>query len=270
MMRRVLLASSALALLSGAAYAADTVVYVPPAPPAAPAMVGPQTMGYVDASYVNLSSPSLGGGSVDGVNIGGAANIPFGAWNFQLEVRDEQFINLGVLNQLDVALHIYTRNQSFAWGGYLGYETLLGVLDTYNFGLEAAGFFGPFTVMAQGTYGSIGISGGPGGLLDLWSIRGVARYFVSPDFKLEAGIRYSQISAGGGSADFLTAEGEIEYKFGSAAIFGNAQYLFGGDLGGLDLLALRAGVRVHIGAASLLDQDRNGAATFDVETWLLP
>lgn len=270
MMRRVLLASSALALLSGAAYAADTVVYVPPAPPAPPAMVGPQPMGYVDAAYGNFSSPALGGGSIGLVAIGGAANIPFGAWNFQLNIRDEQLIELGVLNQLGVDLHIYTRNQSFAWGGYVGYETLLGALDLYRVGLEAAGFFGPFTVVAQGEYGSLGISGGPGGLLDLWSIRGVARYFVSPDFKLEAGIRYSQISAGGASADFLTAEGEIEYKFGAAAAFVNAQYLFGGDLGGFDLLAIRGGVRIHLGAASLLDQDRNGAGTFDTETWLLP
>jgi hypothetical protein len=268
MMRRVLLASSALALLSGAAYAADTVVYVPPAPPAPPPIVqGPA--GYVDVAYGNISSPFLGGGSVGEVAIGGAANIPFGAWNFQLEVRDHQWIDLGVVNTLAANLHIYTRNQSWAAGGFIGYETLLGVLDNYTFGLEAAGFFGPFTIMAQATYASIGISGGPGGLLDLWTIRGVARYFVTPDFKLEAGIRYSNLS-NGGSADFLTAEAEIEYMFGAAAIFANAQYLFGGDLDPFDLLAIRAGLRVHLGAASLLDQDRNGAGTFDTNPWLLP
>jgi opacity protein-like surface antigen len=267
MMRRVLLASSALALLSGAAYAADTVVYVPPAPPAPPPVMGPVPMGYVDAAYGNISSPFLGGGSLDEVAIGGAANIPFGAWNFQLEVRDHQW--LPVLNTLAVNLHVYTRNQSFAAGGFVGYETFLGVLDNYTVGLEAAGFFGPFTIMAQGTYANINVFGG-GNVADLWTIRGVARYFINPNFKLEAGIRYSQISAGGGNADFLTAEGEIEYKFGAASIFGNAQYLFGGDLGGTDLLALRGGVRIHLGTASLLDQDRNGAGTFDTETWLLP
>jgi opacity protein-like surface antigen len=266
MMRRVLLASSALALLSGAAYAADTVVYVPPAPPAPPP-IGPQPMGYVDAAYQNISSPFLGGGSLDGVTIGGAANIPFGAWNFQLEVRDSQW--LPIVNTLAVNLHVYSRNQSFAWGGFVGYETLLGALDNYTVGLEAAGFFGPFTVMAQGTFASINVVGG-GNVADLWTIRGVARYFINPDFKIEAGIRWSNISAGGADASFLTAEGEIEYKFGAAAIFGNVQYLFGGDLDPFDLLALRAGVRVHLGAASLLDQDRNGAGTFDTISWLLP
>jgi hypothetical protein len=266
MMRRVLLASSALALLSGAAYAADTVVYVPPAPPAPPAPVqGPA--GYVDAAYGNISSPFLGGGSLDEVAIGGAANIPFGAWNFQLEVRDHQW--LPVINTLAVNAHIYARNQSFAYGGFVGYETFLGALDNYTVGLEAAGFFGPFTVVAQGTYANINVFGG-GNVADLWTIRGVARYFINPDFKLEAGLRYSQLSAGGANADFLTAEGEIEYKFGSAAIFGNAQYLFGGDLDPFDLLALRVGLRVHLGAASLLDQDRNGAGTFDTNPWLLP
>ena len=269
MIRRVLLASSALALLSGAAYAADTVVYVPPAPPAPPPAMGPVPMGYVEAGYGWVNIDGGGGASIDldEVFIGGAANIPFGAWNFQLEVRSHQW--LPVLNTLAANVHIYTRNQSFAAGGFVGYETFLGVLDNYTIGLEAAGFFGPFTIMAQGTYASINAFGG-GSVADLWTIRGVARYFVNPDFKLEAGLRYSQLSAGGANADFLTAEGEVEYKFGSAAVFGNAQYLFGGDIDPISILALRLGVRVHLGAASLLDQDRNGAGTFDTNPWLFP
>jgi opacity protein-like surface antigen len=270
MMRRVLLASSALALLSGAAYAADTVVYVPPAPPAPPAPVqGPA--GYVEAGYgwVNIDDGFGGELNLDQIFIGGAANIPFGAWNFQLEVRDHQYLDGAILNTLATNLHIYSRNQSFAWGGFVGFETLSGIIDNYTVGLEAAGFFGPFTVVGQATYASLDPAVGPGSA-DLWTVRGVARYFVNPDLKLEAGLRYSNLSSGGVDVDFLTAEAEVEYKFGAAAVFGNAQYLFGGDLDPASVLALRLGARIHLGAASLLDQDRNGAGTFDTNPWLLP
>ncbi len=90
-----------------------------------------------------------------------------------------------------------------------------------------------------------------------------ARYFLTPNTKLAAnvGLVNGQIWGYYGSENWLTYGVEVEHKMtsGPLSVFARAQGFNGTGEYDVNGYKLQAGIKLHWGAGTLLDQDRNGA-----------
>lgn len=94
---------------------------------------------------------------------------------------------------------------------------------------------------------------------DLWAINGDVRYFVSDNFRLNAGLGFAKIDTDFGDADLWTAGVGAEYQFASTpwSIFGGYDHV---ELSDVDVSAdtFKIGARYSFGG-DLKARDRAGA-----------
>jgi hypothetical protein len=221
-------------------------------------------VGFAELSYGHLSTNS-GGTSASVPTLGVSANVPVaaGGWNFEFEGWASSLIvgGMGGGSLMGLYGHAYMRDPTnWAGGLMVGYENIIAgttMITYYAVGLEAAKFWGPAVLLAQAKWGTVTTSGTSANLA---SVDGVARYYINPNLKAEAGIRYSVLSAGGTSASFWTAHGEVEAGLGSSvSAFVAARHLFGSGLSGTTVTTLTGGIRLNFNTGSIMDQSTAGA-----------
>jgi predicted porin len=104
---------------------------------------------------------------------------------------------------------------------------------------------------------------------DLWGVRGIVRYYATPDLRLEGELGYQKIDF----SEFFepdlktfSAAAQATYRFSGTPWSVFARYQFEHvteDFGPVDLSAnvhkVIVGLRLNFGTGTLLDEDRNGA-----------
>ena len=223
-----------------------------------------QQVGSVGAA-VNYSDIETNAFGADGtsVKIDGSVAVPAGAaWtvtvNGDVSLSDNDISDETVASG---AVHLTTKiGDSWRVGGFTALsrpsnDTLWAV------GAEAHKYLGNVTLSGLAAYGQSNDLDA-----DLYAVRGEARYFVTEDFRLDAGLGYSKIETAI-EADAWDASLGGEYKFANTgwSTFGKYTHTESEDLADLKSDAVKIGVRYTFGG-SLKTRDRSGADLIDAGT----
>jgi len=237
-MKHVLFASAALA----------AVIFA-----AAPSFA--QSTGYVGLSYGQTDIENVEG---DTWAAEGAVAFDLSdAWGGQIDLgyTSTDYDGAGEIDGLNGTFHLFKRNDSHSFGGFVG---LSEVEDTtvWNLGVEGQSYMANTTLAGSFAYGQIDDAD-----LDTWSLNGEARYFVSDNFRLDAGLGWTRVTDGDDSADGWSFGVGGEYQLATAPVSLTAGYTRS-TLNDLDIEAdtFRVGVRYNFGTGSLKERDRSGAS----------
>jgi hypothetical protein len=224
-----------------------------------------QNVGSVGAA-VNYSDIKATGLDADGtsVKVDGNVAIPTGAWtvtlNGNVSVNDNDLSDETVAS---TAAHLTTTvGDGWRVGGF-GALSRPSNDTLWAVGAEASKYFDKVTLNGLAAYGQETY-----GDADLYTVRGEARYFVSDDFRLDAGAGYSNLDLKAApSADIWDVNVGGEYKFANSgwSTFGKYTHTESKDLADLNSEAVKVGFRYTFGG-SLKTRDRSGADLIDAET----
>jgi len=238
-MKHVLFATAALA----------AVLYA-----AAPSWAAEPT-GHVGVSYAKTDIEDL---EADTWAVDGAVAFDLsGAWGMQFDgsIGNTDYDGLGETETVSGTAHLFTRNESYAIGGFFG---LSDVDDStvWNVGVEGQTYMANTTLAGSFSYGQFDDAD-----LDSWSLNGEARYFVSDNFRLDAGLGWTRLTDGDDNVDGWNFGIGGEYQFASAPISLTAGYTHS-TLDDVDVSAdtFRVGLRYNFGAGTLKERDRSGAS----------
>ena len=277
-------------LLAASATAVITVAMAPAA--MAASSTPPLTDGFVSVAAGGAWFPDEtdSDNNEHGMSLEGAAS---GEYNFtsvlgfqgDLVVQSQHFEfdndpseDTSTLRNADAALHVFYRDSSqFLYGGFVQFGTdtfsfdgssFASTDDRYYAGAEAQYFLGDATLYGQAGAQQVTFDGqsAPG-----WFATFEARYFLQPDFKIEAHIGANDFSTGGGDLDVnvnsWNAGVGAEYKFANAPFSIFAKYDFThedssafGSTDTFDDNRVLVGVKFNFGAETLEDRDRSGAS----------
>ena len=259
MLRLSILAVSLFA--TAAAFAADAVLPIAVEPAAS------HISGYGEI-YLGGLQVSEFGDDTD-IHAGGGAgrvNIPFAEkWNVQLDGTYDRIWEDGdFIDGLGGAVHAYYRDpQRFAVGLFATYKHYgTGFPDTNDdtVGPEAQVYFGNLTLYGQAYYGKID--------LDFdnpteWGVRGVARYFVQPNLRLDGEVAFNRVGFDFADFDAVSLAAQTMYRFEGTpwSLFGRYQYeRISAESETFNTTnKYTIGLRASFGSRTLFDEDRNGA-----------
>ncbi|WP_146215568.1 hypothetical protein [Hoeflea marina] len=260
-------------ILSSSAFAADPVSMAP----AEPAAVRNACSGHVEA-YLGGVLPVVDGDSDDSMlAYGGSAraNCTFHQnWNVQGDLFGDRVEDGDdSVSMYGAAGHLFWRDpSSFAVGIFatVSRASQLGTdFDQYTFGPEFQAYLGNVTLYGQAEYGQLTIGDLPLDF-DVWSVRGVVRYFAKENLRFDAELAYRDRE--GTLFPFpntFTAALQANYRFDDTpyTIFGRYQYdQAETEFYEIDTHKLSAGLRVSFGAKTLLEEDRYGATMDTLRT----
>jgi len=224
----------------------------------------------------------------------GRVNVQNRDWGYQLDVQGDASLNGKTTNTYGGSFaggaHVFMRDPSKGLIGIFG-----GVGDGSNngqpaaevfmVGAEAQYFFDNATFYAQAGYndgvsGGYGCCGGVAALDSAFFLRGVGRYFFSPDQMLQAEITYDD-GRGGASinADMTTFAWGARYEQACSFLGANVFAAYRGDYMKSSINQVPVHVAENIlllglrfqfgGSGTLLDNDRNGTSLDlpDVARW---
>ncbi|MFT4253231.1 MAG: outer membrane beta-barrel protein [Caulobacter sp.] len=206
-----------------------------------------QNIGSVGAA-VNYNNIDSDAANADGtsVKIDGSVAVPTGSWtvtlNGDVSISDNDIADETVASG---AAHLTTTvGDSWRVGGFTALsrpqnDTLWAV------GGEAQKYLGNVTLTGLVAYGQSNDLDA-----DLWAVRGSANYFVSDDFRLDAGLGYSKIDSSI-DADAWDVNLGGEYKFANSgwSTFGKYTHTESEDLADLKSDAVKVGVRYTFGGS---------------------
>lgn len=255
-----LLAGISLIALASPAFAADAI-YMD-----APVEVRDPFSGHIEG-YVGGIRFSGDGDSEDAWIFGGAAraNYAFTShWNIQGDLFGEstRFDDFN-FDHLGAGAHLFWRDPNRFALGVFGSVTSIGSFEDikeYLIGPEGQVYFGNLTLYGQAYYGQIDGFGGDS--VDIWGGRGVARYFLHDNFKLEGEVGFRTYSGFGDDVDVWTFAAQADYRFADSpfSVFGRYQFdTLSGDIPDLDTHKFLVGFRGTFGAKTLMEEDRYGA-----------
>jgi hypothetical protein len=227
---------------------------------AAPAFA--QQVGSVGAAvnYTDLDS-NIANADGTSVKIDGSVAVPVGsAWTVtaigDVSVSDNDLSDETVASG---AVHLTTKiGDSWRVGGFTALSRPSN--DTqWAVGAEAHKYLNKVTLSGLVAYGQSNDLDA-----DLYAVRGEARYFVTDDFRLDAGAGYSKLdvdgNANGGEAEAWDVNVGGEYKFAGTgwSTFGKFTHSESEDLADLKSDTVKIGVRYTFGG-SLKTRDAAGA-----------
>jgi hypothetical protein len=248
-------------VMARSAFAADAVQPIVEVP-----VVAPHISGYGEIYLGGLKFA----GEDDTLWVGGGAarvNIPFAErWNIQLDGTYDRIWNrFEHTDGIGGAVHTYFRDSdSFAVGLFATIKDFGGNIDgvyDYTVGPEAQAYFGNLTLYRQAYYGKDHV-GDFTDDLDEWGVRGVVRYFVQKNLRLDAELAYNVIDAGSVNFDTFGAAVQAMYRFDSTpwSVFGRYEFdRFSVESNHTDSNKFLVGIRASFGSDSLFEEDRNGA-----------
>jgi hypothetical protein len=218
------------------------------------------TSGHVAFSYNSLDD-DLDSSKEDYLALGGAVATSLGGnWNLQFDADFGDMNHSGHTDAFStVAAHIFTRNDSYALGGFAGFTS--DEVNGYIIGAEGAAYFGNFTLAGAALIGgdredsdneisNIGVAG---------------TFFLTDNLALGADANMFEFDFGGsGNSQDGTIYGvNAEYQFAGTgfSIFGgyhiSDEDYFGADK---EVDSFTIGGRYNFGTGSLLERDRSGAS----------
>jgi hypothetical protein len=230
--------------------------------------------GHIEA-YLGGVKIDAGFGDDSFFSYGGAARLNFPVndrWNVQGEVTTDWISQGGDrLGSYGGVLHGYWRNpSSYAFGAFAAYEAYsfsfggpAPDIRSWSVGPEAQVYFDNVTLYGQAYYGQIS-SAGMGNEITRWGLRGVARYFFTPNLMASAELGYGKLDFSGDSLTTLTLAAQGNYRFDNSpvSLFGRYQFEHlsaDGTSSTANVHKLVAGVRLSFGSTTLLEEDRYGA-----------
>ncbi len=275
---RKLLMSVSLVALTAPAFAADPIVYVEEPILAAPSVerFSGHIEGYLGGVWFDADFADE---TENGWIFGGAARANYALtdrWNVQGDLFGESLrIDGSNFDTLGAGGHVFWRDpNSFAAGVFASVSSvgsLFGIRE-YVVGPEAQVYFDNLTLYGQLYYGKLDAEEFPIDA-DIWGARGVARYFLHDNFKVEGEVGYRTLDFGEGDLDQWTLAAQADYRFDNTpfSVFGRYQFdNYSGDgEGDLNSHKLLVGFRGTFGADTLKAEDRFGA-TMDLPQGGLP
>lgn len=223
---------------------------------ALPGVAAAQT-GYVGAVYGNVDVDGFDDEDFYGVE-GAVAFAGSSAISFELDASitdaDESGTGYGVMG------HVYTRNDRYLFGGFVGIAGNDDTDETWTAGLEANKYFSGWTLAGALAYGSNEDFDSDG-----WGANVEGRFFVMEDFRLDANVGWASIDFGGfGDDDAFTYGLGGEYQFTPVPV----SVALAWDHVEFDEVDTEAdtwslAVRYNWGG-TLRDRDRNGASQANV------
>lgn len=235
-------------LLLGAAAAAALIT---------PSVASADTNGYVAFSYNSLDDDfdsfkedylALGGGVVTTVS---------GSWNLQFDA------DVGDMNHGDhtdtfntATVHIFTRNDSYAFGGFAGFTS--DEATGWIVGAEGAAYFDRFSLA-----GSVLIGAGRESDDEIFNIGGAGTFFITDNFSVGVDANWYEFDFSGSSQDGTIYGVNGEYQFAGTGFSVFAGYhasdedYFGFDK---ENNTFTIGGRYNFDTPSLLARDRSGAS----------
>ena len=215
--------------------------------------------GYLDLSYSDADQ----GSGVNTINFGGAVNFDMTS---SLEAQaDARFSRVdtssGFNHTYSVAnLHVFTRNDNFLFGGFVGVDEASFNIDAYNFGVEGQLYLSRLTLD-----GAVAFTAAEGSFFDESgsTARVGATWFVTDNFSVGAGYRDLDVDGIGTSTTSLA----LEWQPGSGPFSFTAGYRtseFEAAVPDVDTWEL--GLRWNFGSGSLIERNRSGAGLSGVGT----
>jgi hypothetical protein len=218
---------------------------------------------YVDLGY-QTSESDIGGtsGDADGWTLGGAA--AWGGQNsvgFQVDglISSAEADGGGDADAWNVGGHLFTRNDSFLFGGFANYGNVdvdgAADFDFWTVGLEGQYYFSRTTLD-----GSLSFSEGDDADAELTAVDLGLTHFATDNFSFGGGLGFGSIDDGTDNADVLTYGLGAEYQFTSfpISVFGGWQHAEIDDIDA-DSDTLGIGVRYNF-SGSLFERNRSGAS----------
>ncbi len=247
--------------MATSAFAADSVQPIVEQP-----VVAPHISGYGEIYLGGLKFDN----NDDTFRVGGGVarvNIPFAErWNVQLDgTYDRVWDSFNHIDGVGGAIHAYYRDpDAYAAGLFATAKDFGGNIDgvhEYTVGPEAQVYFGNITLYGQAYYGKDHV-GDFTDDLDEWGARGIVRYFVRKNLRLDAELAYNVTDSGSVNFDTVGAAVQAMYRFDSTpwSVFG--RYEFDRttiESNHSDSNKFLVGIRASFGSDLLFDEDRNGA-----------
>ncbi|MEJ0013679.1 MAG: hypothetical protein WDM94_13895 [Bauldia sp.] len=251
-----------------------------------PAMAGPsKIIGYGDVgaggqtlsdSNGNWGMPRFAGDAAVNIPISERFNLEFEAWG---DTQYGQYYYFGHA-AAGTFVHAYARSEAGSFGAFGGYTNLeFGGYehgDMFTGGVEGQGYFGNLTL-----YGQVAGLTSKGRENDIlltfngWLARGTARYFATPDTRLQFDAQWMSLSLPTGHGDVLSLVGTAEHRFAatpfSAFVSGRWDRV-SHDPFNFSAAQVTFGARFYFGG-NAFENDRSGA-TMDTlpmpALWLRP
>lgn len=217
---------------------------------AVPGVAAAQT-GYVGVNYGNVDAG--GGADEDFYGVEGAVAFA-GSGSIVFEVDAAVVDSDDTDSAYGLTGHVYARNDSHLFGGFIGLADSDAADTTWYGGLEANKYFTNWTLAGALFYGNNDDAD-----VDGYGLNVEARAFVHDNFRLNANIGYASVDAGAGNDDDAMIYGVGgEYQFASFPVSIAAGYNTA-DFDGGDVDTWTIGVRYNWGG-TLRDRDRSGAS----------
>ncbi|MBS0385740.1 MAG: hypothetical protein JSS00_10385 [Proteobacteria bacterium] len=203
--------------------------------------------GYAGVAYSDNTTAGFHSWSVNGA---------YASQNFQIDggySRVESSVDV-----FDIGGHLFSRNDQWLWGGFLGYDHFSGSGSAGEWtGALQTQFYLPRTTFSADLSYSQTTSLPTD--IKTTQIDGEARFFGTDNFSIQGNLGYGHVDSSGiGSGNYWTSGVGAEYQFDAAPIS-----LYGGwqgynVSGGTDANAWTIGVRYNWGG-TLLQRNRSGA-----------
>ncbi len=197
---------------------------------------------------LNYQSTDFGSGEIETFAVDGDLLLNP---NFQISGSYAD-VEGGDFNAYGIDAFLFSRNDSYAYGAFLGYSSLDGNADEIAIGGFGQLFRGNTNWTAQLGYADTE------GDIKVLNLDGEGRFFFSENFSVQANLGYGDIDAGGNN-DYWSGGLGAEYQFAGSpiSINGGWQRL---DFDGGDVDSLGVGVRWNFGGGSLIERSRSGAS----------
>lgn len=221
---------------------------------AVPGIAAAQATGYVGAVYGNVDAngtDSDAWGAEGAVAFAGSGSIVFEVNASVIDADSDT--NYGLTG------HIYSRNDSHLFGGFVGLSDSDASDTTWVAGLEASKFYQNWTLA-----GAVAYASNDDANVDGYGANVEARVFLNDNFRLQGNLGWASIDAGAVDDDAFTFGVGGEYQFAAAPISITAGYArteF--DTANFESDAITVGVRYNFGG-TLRDRDRNGASQANI------
>jgi hypothetical protein len=219
---------------------------------ALPSVAAAQATGYVGLDYANadtnVSDSTDGWGASGAVAFAGSSSISF-------EVDAGIFDGSDTDTTEAIAGHVFTRNDSYLFGGFDGYNHA-DSSDPWTAGLEANKYYDNWTLA-----GSVVYADNNDADVSAWGVNAEGRYFINDNFRLDGDLGWASVDPGAGSNDNVWNAGVgAEYEFASVPVSVGAHYdHFEFNDANLDGNVVSVSLRYNFGG-SLKDRDRSGAS----------
>lgn len=223
-------------------------------------------VGHVGANYAYTDvDTDFGDAETDGGQVEGAVAFAVGGLTAAIDGQVGDAQDDGQSATMALTGHINTTGEASRYGAFLGVQDVSGV-DTWVVGAEGLFTLSPsVNVYVQGGYGwSDEVDD-----LDVWAARVEARWFVSDNFRLDAGMGAASLGDGSNDVSAYNFAAGAEYQFAGTpwSIHGGYEYLWADDLANLDANIVSVGARYTFGG-SLRDRENAGATLGSVSKLL--